>query len=223
MSWISDGSAADDRSEIRASAHTRAFPAISQRSTPADPSDMRRNAPPRAAGPHLATITPGPRPRFHGHVDTMGVRSLSETRGVDLIMNTSAWRAVPDSRRTLAAPEQGAPGAATPLPSTPSRVDVAGLAALPNPVVAWTAVPAPGARPFPTRPSPPGTHATILWSASLTQGDHRLVASLRTGRARTQVREASRASRNATTPSVVLQPGHRTDRSARRAHSRSRW
>jgi hypothetical protein len=64
-------------------------------------------------------------------------------------------------------------------------------------------------RPGGWRPSPPGAHATILWSRAGPQGDHRIVASLRTGRARTQVREASRGSRNWTTRSVVLQPGHR--------------
>jgi hypothetical protein len=137
----------------------------------------------------------------------MGVRSLSETRGVDLIMNRPVGAPSPTRAARCSHPGRGT-GRGHPARVDPSRVEVAGLASLPNPVVARAAVPDAGARPPPTRPSPPGTHATILWSVSPTQGDHRTVASLRTGRACTRVREARRGPRNGTTPSVVRQPGH---------------
>jgi hypothetical protein len=45
MSGSSDGSAAGDRSEVWTIAHARAFPPLSERSTPGDPSEIRRNAP----------------------------------------------------------------------------------------------------------------------------------------------------------------------------------
>jgi hypothetical protein len=50
---------AGDRSEIRASALTRAIPAISQRSTPGDPSEMRENAPPGALSRTSQRSRPG--------------------------------------------------------------------------------------------------------------------------------------------------------------------
>jgi hypothetical protein len=52
------------------------------------------------------------------------------------------------------------PGRSPPLASTSCGWMVAGSAALPDPVVALTAVPDPGARPFSTRPSRPGARAT---------------------------------------------------------------
>jgi hypothetical protein len=41
-----------------------------------------------------------PHPQLYDQVDTMGVRSLSETHGVDLIMKTSGGRAVRDETVT---------------------------------------------------------------------------------------------------------------------------
>jgi hypothetical protein len=141
----------------------------------------------------------------------------SETHDVDLIKKASAWRAVPDLGRTPVAAPTGR-WWVHPVRDDPAPVEMAGLAELPDPGVARAAVPDAGARPYTTRPSQPGAHATIRWSLSSTAGDHRTVAALLPGRARTQVREARRASRNAPTPSVVAQPSHRRTaaRNARR-------
>jgi hypothetical protein len=59
LRWISDGSVADDRSEIRPNAHTRALSATSERSTPDDPSEIRRNAQPRAQSRTSERSDPG--------------------------------------------------------------------------------------------------------------------------------------------------------------------
>ncbi len=98
---------------------------------------------------------------MHDQVDVMGLRVRSETHGVYLIMQWSLGRAVPHSGRTQ-------PPHARDFPVVPpGRVDraggdVAGLAALPNPVVALTAVPVLGARPLPTRPSLPGARGLAV-------------------------------------------------------------
>jgi hypothetical protein len=63
-----------------------------------------------------------------------------------------------------------ASGESTPVRVDPAPVEMAGLGALPNPVVAWAAVPDAGAHPFPTSPSLPGADATILWSRSFVTG-----------------------------------------------------
>jgi hypothetical protein len=47
------------------------------------------------------------------------------------------------------------------------RGAVVGLGSLPNPVVAWTAVPDSEARPFSTSPSLLGARATVLWSRAI--------------------------------------------------------
>ena len=169
MKWGSDGSRTGDRSEIRPNALARALRVVSQRSTPHDRSEVKTKRPAQGAEPHLATITPRSRPCFHGHVDALGVRPRSETHGVDLIKEASAWRAVPDPGRTPAVARR-VRWWVHPAESTPARVVVAGLAALPDPVLARAAVPDAGARPSRTRPSPPGGHATIRWSRSSAAG-----------------------------------------------------
>jgi hypothetical protein len=118
----------------------------------------------------------------------MGVRSFSETRDVDLIMNGPVGTPSP----TRAAPA-----------SHPSwdHYRVPWLRGRPSPT--------PGhARPRRDRHRRVPTQLS-RGPVSPTQGDHRTVASLLAGRARMQVREARRASRNGTTPSAVLHPAHR--------------
>jgi hypothetical protein len=92
---------------------------------------------------------------------------------------------------------------------------------LPNTVVARTAVPDAGVRPFP-RARPCRVPAQLSCGPHPPpDGDHRIVALHPTGRARPRVREASRASRRAPTESVDLRPGHRgtAAREALPAHS----
>jgi hypothetical protein len=89
----------------------------------------------------------------------MDLRCRSETHEVDLIMQSSLWRAVPDSSRTQSLHEQGFP-LIPPGGVDLARGEVVGLASLPNHVVALTAVPGSGARPFSTSPSLPGSYAT---------------------------------------------------------------
>jgi hypothetical protein len=85
------------------------------------------------------------------------------------------------------------------------------------------AVPGAEARRSSTSPSPPGAQATIRWSRSPAQGDHRIVALAGAGRARRWVREARRASPSAPTGAVVFLPGHGGPeaRGARAAHASS--
>jgi hypothetical protein len=90
-------------------------------------------------------------------------------------MQSSLGRAVPDPGRVQPSHEQGFPV----IP--PARVDlaggeVAGLAALPNHVVALAAVPDWGARPFSTRPSLPGARGLAVVPFPPSQSDHRIVA-----------------------------------------------
>jgi hypothetical protein len=57
---------------------------VSERSTPDDPSEVRRIALPGAFRRTSQRSSPG-RTTFHGHVDAIGV-GFAETRDVDLIM-----------------------------------------------------------------------------------------------------------------------------------------
>ena len=164
-------------------------------------------------------ITPGPQPVFHGHVDTLGsLRDPSRRSDHESVGLARRPRPGPDSGRTPAGS----------LVGSPSRVDtapvvVAGLAAQPTPCLRGRPSPTPGhARPrrdrhcrVPARLSGGPDHQQ--------RGDHKLVASVPNQRVRPQVREARRASRNAPTPSVVLQPGrrHTAARNARNDSSRS--
>jgi hypothetical protein len=100
----------------------------------------------------------------------------------------------------------------------PARVQMAGLASLPSPVVARAAVPDRGARPSTTRPSPPGAHATIRWSRASTAGRPQASCRAPYRTCCTQVREASRVSRSVPRPSVVLEPA--PDQPQRRAPTR---
>jgi hypothetical protein len=90
----------------------------------------------------------------HDYVDAVRFRLPAGTRG-RLDHAVSSWRAVPYQRRTATPPSPGLPHE-SPARDDPSPADVAGLASLPNPVVARAAVPDALARQFSTRPSLPG-------------------------------------------------------------------
>ena len=135
----------------------------------------------------------------------MGVRSRSETHDFDLTMKASAWRAVPDPGRTPVAAQAGSAGEFTPFASTPHV----------SPRPGWqTTEPRGCAGGRPRRGGTPVCDETVTAGCPRNypvvhhqqRGDHRIVAALLTGRARTQVREARRASRKAPTPSVVRHP-----------------
>jgi hypothetical protein len=90
----------------------------------------------------------------------MGVGSLSETHGVDLIMKASGGRAVPDAHHTLITPERGhcgrSPARRRPRPVSRWSVEMVGWAALPDPVVARATVLRGGGTPVPDETTPAG-------------------------------------------------------------------
>src|SRR5688572_15393430 len=83
----------------------------------------------------------GPRPRLHGHVDAIGVRSPPETRHVDLTMKVRLARRPRPAPEPVAAERMPWPDV-TPVRADPARVRVARLGSLPTP---WL-----GGRPSPT-------------------------------------------------------------------------
>jgi hypothetical protein len=125
--------------------------------------------PAEGAEPDLGTIKPGPHLRLHGHVDAIGFRSFSETREVDLTMKCPVGAPSPTGTGASRSREDALAGWHT-ARVDPAHAQVAWLASLPDPVVAWAAVPDVEARPSTTRPSLPGAHATIRWSRASTAG-----------------------------------------------------
>ena len=73
-----------------------------------------------------------------------------------MTMNKPAWRAVPDPRAASRSHKHPGLRCSPGARGDPAGRDGAGLADLPNPVGALTAVPGALARPFPTKPSLPG-------------------------------------------------------------------
>jgi hypothetical protein len=84
----------------------------------------------------------------------------------------AAWRTVPDPRRKLVEHEPGLP-CIPPVRVVLIRVKMVRLGSLPNYVVALTAVPDLGARPFSTRPPMPGAYATACGPVPRAKGDHK--------------------------------------------------
>ncbi len=212
---------AHDPSEIRACALARALSRTSQRSTRRDRSELTMKRPARDAQPNLATIPPGRSPIL------MSCRrpgcSISAPRPVASIRSPNVGLA----RRPRPGPNSGRhrDGSAdefTPFATTPHVPSWPG----------WQHNRTPGcAGGRPRHRGTPVCDETVTAGCprndpvvrSSKRSDHRTVAALPTGRARPQVREARRASRNAPTPSVVAPPGprHTAARNARHAHARS--
>ena len=166
-------------------------------------------------------IKPRPHLRLHDHVDRIGLRSSSDTRHVDMTMKSPVGEPYPTGAGAGRSRTDALAGR-HPARVDPARVRVARLASLPDPGVARAAVPDMGARPSTTRPSPPGAHATILWSRTAAAG--RLQASCPAPQHDLLVRKPGRPDEHLATrphPSAVLPPDPGPT-AARGAHSRSR-